>query len=159
MGFGSAAIFARIGMNKFNPLPATFISSVASLVPLMLLALIFAIDDFKALPPLAYLLFLGHEVLAKQVKDRRESITMFEKGGRADLVDKESAELSVLEEYLPPQMSPQDLSEIIRCVIEEVGAKTLQDKGKVMGKLMPQVRGLADGSEVNALVENILGSA
>ena len=74
------------------------------------------------------------EVLAKQVKDRRESITMFEKGGRADLVDKESVELSVLEEYLPPQMSPQDLSEIIRRVIEEMGAKTLQDKGKVMGK-------------------------
>ena len=84
---------------------------------------------------------------------------MFEKGGRADLVDKESVELSVLEEYLPPQMSPQDLSEIIRRVIEEMGAKTLQDKGKVMGKLMPQVRGLADGSEVNAIVENMLGSA
>ena len=63
MGFGSAAIFARIGMNKFNPLPATFISSVATLIPLMLLALIFAIDDFKALPPLAYLLFLGHGAL------------------------------------------------------------------------------------------------
>ena len=67
------------------------------------------------------------EVLAKQVKDRRESITMFEKGGRSDLVDKESAELAVLEEYLPPQLSQQDLSEIIRSVIEEVEAKTLQD--------------------------------
>ena len=73
-------------------------------------------------------------------------------------MDKESVELSVLEEYLPPQMSPQELSEIIRRVIEEMGAKTLQDKGKVMGKLMPQVRGLADGSEVNAIVENMLGS-
>ena len=99
------------------------------------------------------------EVLAKQVKDRRESITMFEKGGRADLVDKESVELSVLEEYLHPQMSPQDLSEIMSRVIEEMGAKTLQDKGKVMGKLMPQDRGLADVSEVNVLVENMLGSA
>ena len=75
------------------------------------------------------------------------------------MVDKESAELAVLEEYLPPQLSQQDLSEIIRSVIEEVGAKRLQDKGKVMGKLMPQVRGLADGSEVNAMVENMLGSA
>lgn len=63
MGFGSAAIFARIGMSKFNPLPATFISSVASLVPLMILALIFAIDDFKSLPALAYLFFLGHGAL------------------------------------------------------------------------------------------------
>ena len=98
------------------------------------------------------------EVLAKQVKDRRESITMFEKGGRADLVAKESVELSILEEYLPPQMSPEALSEVIRKVIEEVGAKTLQDKGKVMGKLMPQLKGLADGSEVNSIVENMLGS-
>ena len=63
MGVGSAAIFARIGMSKFNPLPATFISSVASLVPLMILALIFAIDDFKSLPALAYLFFLGHGAL------------------------------------------------------------------------------------------------
>ena len=99
------------------------------------------------------------EVIAKQVKDRRESIIMFEKGGRKDLVAKESVELAVLEEYLPPQMSVDELSNVIRDVIEELGALTLQDKGKVMGKLMPQVRGLADGSEVNALVEKMLGSA
>jgi hypothetical protein len=98
------------------------------------------------------------EVIAKQVKDRRESIIMFEKGGRKDLVVKESVELAVLEEYLPPQMSVEELSNVIRSVIEEVGALTLQDKGKVMGKLMPQVRGLADGSEVNDLVEKMLGS-
>ena len=98
------------------------------------------------------------EVIAKQVKDRRESIIMFEKGGRKDLVVKESVELAVLEEYLPPQMSVEELSNVIRNVIEELGALTLQDKGKVMGKLMPQVRGLADGSEVNDLVEKMLGS-
>jgi len=99
------------------------------------------------------------EVIAKQVKDRRESIIMFEKGGRKDLVAKESVELAVLEEYLPPQMSVDELSNVIRDVIEELGALTLQDKGKVMGKLMPQVRGLADGAEVNDLVEKMLGSA
>ena len=98
------------------------------------------------------------EVIAKQVKDRRESIIMFEKGGRKDLVVKESVELAVLEEYLPTQMSVEELSNVIRDVIEELGALTLQDKGKVMGKLMPQVRGLADGSEVNGLVEKMLGS-
>ena len=99
------------------------------------------------------------EVIAKQVKDRRESIIMFEKGGREDLVAKESVELAVLEEYLPPQMSVDELSNVIRDVIEELGALTLQDKGKVMGKLMPQVRGLADGAAVNDLVEKMLGSA
>ena len=69
------------------------------------------------------------EVIAKQVKDRRESIIMFEKGGRKDLVAKESVELAVLEEYLPPQMSVDELSNVIRDVIEELGALTLQDKG------------------------------
>ena len=63
MGFGSAAIFARIGMAKFNPLPATLISTVASLIPLMIVTFLFAFDDFKALPVLAYLFFLGHGAL------------------------------------------------------------------------------------------------
>ena len=63
MGFGSAAIFARIGMAKFNPLPAALISSAASLIPLMVLAFLFALDDFKALPILAYAFFLGHGAL------------------------------------------------------------------------------------------------
>ena len=83
---------------------------------------------------------------------------MFEKGGRDDLVSKELVELTVLEEYLPPQMNVDELSNMIHDVIEELGALTLQDKGKVMGKLMPQVRGLAEGSEVNDLVEKMLGS-
>ena len=99
------------------------------------------------------------EVIAKQVKDRRESIRMFEEGSRPDLVAKESAELAVLEEYLPPQLSAEQLSSLIREVIQEVGAETPRDKGRVMGRLMPQVRGLADGAQVNALVDEILGSA
>ena len=99
------------------------------------------------------------EVIAKQVKERRESIRMFEVGGRADLVAKESAELAVLEEYLPPQMDAEQLSVLIQEVIQQVGAETPRDKGKVMGRLMPQVRGLADGTQVNALVDEILGSA
>ena len=98
------------------------------------------------------------EVIAKQVKERRESIRMFEEGSRADLVAKESAELAVLEEYMPPQMSAEQLAALIREVIRLVGAETPRDKGKVMGRLMPQVRGLADGAQVNALVDEILGS-
>ena len=98
------------------------------------------------------------EVIAKQVKERRERIRMFEEGSRTDLVAKESAELAVLEEYMPPQMSAEQLSTLIREVIQQVGAETPRDKGRVMGKLMPQVRGLADGTQVNALVDEILGA-
>ena len=98
------------------------------------------------------------EVIAKQVKERRESIRMFEQGSRTDLVAKESAELAVLEEYMPPQMSAEQLSTLIREVIKQVAAETPRDKGRVMGRLMPQVRGLADGAQVNALVDEILGS-
>ena len=98
------------------------------------------------------------EVIAKQVKERRESIRMFEEGSRNDLVAKESAELAVLEEYMPPQMSAEQLTTLIREVIQQVGAETPRDKGKVMGRLMPQVRGLADGAQVNAQVDEILGS-
>ena len=98
------------------------------------------------------------EVITKQVKERRESIRMFEEGSRADLVAKESAERAVLEEYMPPQMSAEQLAALIREVIRQVGAETPRDKGKVMGRLMPQVRGLADGAQVNALVDEILGS-
>ena len=98
------------------------------------------------------------EVIAKQVKERRESIRMFEEGGRSDLVAKESAELAVLEEYMPPQMNAEQLATLIRDVIQEVGAETPRDKGRVMGRLMPQVRGLADGAQVNALVDEILGA-
>ena len=96
------------------------------------------------------------EVVTKQVNDRRESIRMFEQGGRADLVAKESAELAVLEVYLPPQLSDEELAALVRQVVEEVGAATIRDKGKVMGRLMPQVRGKADGAKVNALVTQLL---
>ena len=98
------------------------------------------------------------EVVAKQVNDRRESIRMFEQGNRADLVAKESAELAVLEAYLPPQLDRDELARLVQDTIREVGATTARDKGKVMGRLMPQVRGRADGNEVNALVTQLLDS-
>ena len=98
------------------------------------------------------------EVVSKQVNDRRESIRMFEQGGRADLVAKESAELAVLETYLPPQLSREELTQLVKDIIQDVGAATARDKGKVMGRLMPQVRGKADGNEVNALVSELLDS-
>ena len=96
------------------------------------------------------------EIVVKQVNDRRESIRMFEQGNRADLVAKESAEVAILEAYLPPQLGPEELAQLVRDTIKEVGATTAQDKGRVMGRLMPQVRGRADGTEVNALVTQLL---
>ena len=84
---------------------------------------------------------------------------MFQQGNREDLVAKESAAMAVIETYLPPQLDEEELSQLVRQVIEEVGAASIRDKGRVMGKLMPQVRGKADGAQVNALVDQILGSA
>ena len=111
------------------------------------------IDRRKALDDAGFL-----EVVAKQAKERRESIRMFEQGGRADLVAKESAELAILEEYLPAQMGQEELRKLVQAVIAEVGATTPREKGKVMGKLMPQVRGKADGAQVNALVDQLLAA-
>ena len=92
------------------------------------------------------------EVVTRQVKDRRDSIRIFEEGNRADLVAKEAADLAVLEEYLPPQLDEAELTILVEEVIGQVGAVSIRDKGKVMGRLMPQVRGKADGALVNALV-------
>ena len=98
------------------------------------------------------------EVITKQVKDRRESIEMFRQGGRDDLVTKESAELAVLEEYMPPQMSQEELTQIIQDAISATGATSQQDRGKVMGRVMPQVKGKADGNQVNTIVNELLNS-
>ena len=96
------------------------------------------------------------EVVVRQVKDRRDSIRMFEEGNRSDLVAKETADLVILEEYLPPQMSEEEITALVMDVIQQVGAATIRDKGKVMGRLMPQVQGKADGQQVNAIVTNML---
>ncbi len=99
------------------------------------------------------------EVISKQVKQHRESITEFKKGKREDLVAKEEAELAILLRYLPQQMDRSAIKEAAQKVIQEVGAKGPGDKGKVMGKLMPQLRGKAEGAEVSAVVNELLGIA
>ena len=98
------------------------------------------------------------EVVSKQVNDRRESVKAFSDGGRTELAHKEAADLAVLEEYLPPQLSQDEIMDLIRQVVAEVGAAGPRDRGKVMGRLMPQVRGKADGAEVNRLAGEILDS-
>ena len=96
------------------------------------------------------------DVINKEVKQRRESIDGYTKGNRKDLVEKEQAELAILLEYLPKQMGRDDIVAIVRKVFGEVGAKGPGDKGKVMSKLMPQVKGKADGREVGAIVDELL---
>ena len=98
------------------------------------------------------------DVITKQAKDRRESIEMFGQGGRNDLVEKEQAALAILMEYMPEQMDSDAIESLARQVIADVGAAGPGDRGKVMGRIMPQVRGKADGSEVNAVVSRLLES-
>ena len=98
------------------------------------------------------------EVATKQASDRRDSIRAFEEGGRDAMAAKEAAELKVLEEFLPPQLSNEALTQLIKDTAAEVGAASPQDKGKLMGKLMPQVRGKADGAVVNQMATEYLES-
>lgn len=95
-------------------------------------------------------------VAAREARKRNEAIEEFSKGGRQDLVDKETYELSVLEQYLPEQMPEDEVRRIVAETIEEVGASTPTDLGKVMGSLMPKVKGKADGKKVNQLVREML---
>ncbi|TCS83731.1 GatB/YqeY domain-containing protein [Tepidibacillus fermentans] len=96
------------------------------------------------------------DVLTREVKQRRDSLQEFEKAGREDLVENVKAELKILQEYLPKQLSEDELKAIVQEVIDQVGAKTKADMGKVMGVLMPKVKGRADGKLVNQLVQQQL---
>ena len=98
-------------------------------------------------------------VLGRQAAQRRESIEAFAKGGRQDLVDKEEAELEIILEYMPEQMSEEQIAELVQAAIEEVGASGPQDMGKLMGRLMPQMRGKADGRTVNEIVRRLLSES
>jgi hypothetical protein len=97
-------------------------------------------------------------VLTKAAKQRKESIQQFIDGHRPDLAEKEQAELAIIESYLPEPMSEDEIIAIIDAKIEQVGASGLQDLGKVMGPIMGQLKGKADGGLVNRLVKARLES-
>lgn len=95
-------------------------------------------------------------LLQKQAKQRKESIEAYRKGDRSDLVEKEEKELEIIEAYLPEQLGEEEIKKIVGEAIEQVGASGPQDMGKVMGALMPKVKGRADGSLVSRLVKEQL---
>lgn len=96
------------------------------------------------------------EVLNREVKQRRDAIPEFQKGNRPDLVESLEAEIAILMEYLPQQMSEEEIRQAAKEAVAAVGAKDARDMGKVMGALMPKVRGKADGRLVNQVVKELL---
>jgi uncharacterized protein YqeY len=98
------------------------------------------------------------DVVAREAKRRRESMEAFEKGGRDELVEKERAELNVLEAYLPERMGEAELASLVDEAIAETGATSAKEMGQVMKALMPKVKGRADGAAVSTLVRARLGA-
>lgn|SRR5690625_3175657 len=95
-------------------------------------------------------------IVSRQAKQLNESISEFTAAGRDDLVEKSKQELAILEQYMPEQLSEEELKEIVEQAIESTGATSKREFGKVMGAVMPQVKGKADGSEVQKLVQQLL---
>jgi uncharacterized protein len=99
-----------------------------------------------------------HEVLMKAAKQRKDSISQFKDAGRNDLAETEEYELAVIESYLPEMMSGEEIRTLASEIIENTGAASPADMGKVMGALMPKVKGKADGALVNRVVRELLDS-
>ncbi|MCK8624059.1 GatB/YqeY domain-containing protein [Apilactobacillus xinyiensis] len=107
---------------------------------------------------------LGHDlsdeeeitVVSREAKQHKESIDEFKEAGRDDLVEQQEAELSILKDYLPKQLSEDEINQVVAEAIEQVGASNMSDFGKVMGAVMPKVKGKADGNLVNQAVKSQL---
>lgn len=97
------------------------------------------------------------EVVGREIKKRKESIEMYVKGNRQELADKETQEMETLKTYLPEQISDDEIKKLIDDAIASTSATTMQDMGKVMGILSPQIKGKADGGMVSTLVREKLG--
>ncbi len=97
-------------------------------------------------------------IISKEIKTRRDSIKEFEKGNRQDLVDETSKEIKILEQYLPEQLSDEEVNNIIDDIFNKVAPKGMQDMGKIMGMVSPLVRGKADLGQVSSKIKEKLSS-
>ncbi|OGH16566.1 MAG: glutamyl-tRNA amidotransferase [Candidatus Levybacteria bacterium RIFCSPHIGHO2_02_FULL_40_18] len=98
------------------------------------------------------------EVIGREIKKRNEAIELYKQGGRNELAEKEQKELEILKSYLPEQMSEDEVRKLVEEAISSIGASGIQDMGKVMGALMPKVKGKADGTLVSNIVREALSS-
>jgi uncharacterized protein len=96
------------------------------------------------------------QVLTREVKTRNESVEAYAAAGRTEMAERERAEIGVIKSYLPEQLDPTELERLVRDAVDESGATSARDMGKVMAALMPKVRGRADGKVVSALVNEEL---
>ena len=95
-------------------------------------------------------------IISKQYKQRKDALADFVKADREDLIETTNQEIAIIKKYLPEQLSHEEIEKIVSETIDEVGATSMKDMGKVMGKLMPKVKGVADGKTVNAIVREKL---
>lgn len=93
------------------------------------------------------------DIISKQMKQRRDSLEEFAKANRQDLVSETESEIEVLKEYLPQQLSEEELNKIVKETISELRATSMKDMGKIMSAMMPKVKGRADGKQINELVK------
>ncbi|MCX7710324.1 MAG: GatB/YqeY domain-containing protein [Clostridia bacterium] len=95
------------------------------------------------------------EIIAKEVKKRKDSLPEYEKSGRQDLIDNLKAEVDVLMQYLPQQLSEEEVEVIVKEAIQQTGASSIRDMGKIMQAVMPRIKGRADGKIVNQIVNRL----
>lgn len=98
-------------------------------------------------------------ILDKMVKQRRESIAQFKTAGRDDLVKQESYEIDIIQEFLPQALSEEEVNDIVNQAIEETGANSIKDMGKVMGLVKPQIIGRADMGEISGRIKSLLSTS
>ncbi|MEM6289059.1 MAG: GatB/YqeY domain-containing protein [Bacteroidota bacterium] len=97
-------------------------------------------------------------VVAKQAKQRRDAYAQFTEAGRDDLAEREAAELAVIEAYLPAQASDEDIHRVVHEIVQRTGATSMKDMGRVMGEAMRELRGVAEGGRVQAVVRELLNA-
>lgn len=97
------------------------------------------------------------DVIAKQLKQRRDSLPDYEKSGREDLIAQLKRETDILMEYLPAQLTEEELTELVKEAVAQTGASSVKDMGKIMAAVMPKAKGRADGREINRIARELLG--